>query len=113
MDGKSTIAAESPPRQRMGAHRSAAEVASATAEMRVASEMPSTTTTTTEMRMAATATEMPAAAMATATVTAAAFRRGVPGDREHSCENEDGKPEIAFRHGTLTRRRATNSRPAA
>jgi hypothetical protein len=91
-------------------------VASTTAEMRTARKMPTA--------MAAAAMEMRATAMTTTTVTtttmttatvtaAAAFRRGISGGRQHGGENKDGKPEIEFRHGTLTRRRATKSRHGA
>jgi hypothetical protein len=72
----------------------AAEVASTTAEVRMATEM--TTTMPAEMP-----TTM-AAAVTTAAMPAAS-RNGIAGGRQHGHQNDSGNPNIEFRHGTLTR----------
>jgi hypothetical protein len=83
--------------------RPAAEVAPAakvpTAKVRMtaaAVEMRMTSTTMTT----AMATMTAAMATMTAAAVTAAFGSGISSGRQHGHENNDGKPDIEFRHGT-------------
>jgi hypothetical protein len=80
-------------------------VAPATAEMRMAAEMPTTVAAATVAASSMTASSMTASSMATAT-----FRNRITRGRQYGHQNNSGDPDIEFRHGTLTRRCAMNSR---
>jgi hypothetical protein len=79
------------------ARRSTTDVASCTAEVRTAAEMPPTMAATTEMRAAMTTTAVTTTTVTTTAVTATAtFRSGIPSGRQHGRENNDGNPDIEF-----------------
>jgi hypothetical protein len=79
-------------------------VASTTAEVRTAAEMPTTMAAATEMCATMTTTVMPTTVMTSAVMTTAVattsmtatFRGGIPNGRQQGHENYDGNPDIEF-----------------
>jgi hypothetical protein len=74
-------------------------VASTTAEVRTAAEMPTTMAAATEMCATMTTTVMPTTVMTSAVATTsmtATFRGGIPNGRQQGHENNDGNPDIEF-----------------